>query len=41
MIAVRLLQEAAGPDHQNESYEDQLTQPICDHLGLPRWIATP
>ncbi|MEU9138921.1 hypothetical protein AB0D33_23680 [Streptomyces sp. NPDC048404] len=26
---------AAGLDHQNESYEEQLTQLICDHLGLP------
>lgn len=26
---------AAGLDHQNETYEEQLTQLICDHLGLP------
>ncbi|MER7204125.1 hypothetical protein [Streptomyces sp. CB01635] len=26
---------AAGLDHQNEIYEEQLTQLICDHLGLP------
>ncbi|MFE3119174.1 hypothetical protein [Streptomyces niveus] len=26
---------AAGLDHENEIYEEQLTQLICDHLGLP------
>ncbi|MQY40008.1 hypothetical protein SRB17_80370 [Streptomyces sp. RB17] len=26
---------AAGLDHQNETYEEQLTRLICDHLGLP------
>ncbi|MFF7601483.1 hypothetical protein [Streptomyces mirabilis] len=26
---------AAGPGHQNETYEEQLTQLICDHLALP------
>ncbi|MGW7381415.1 hypothetical protein [Streptomyces sp. NPDC054794] len=26
---------AAGLDHENDNYEEQLTQLICDHLGLP------
>jgi len=26
---------AAGLDHRSETYEEQLTQLICDHLGLP------
>lgn len=26
---------AAGLDHENETYEEQLTQLVCDHLGLP------
>lgn len=26
---------AAGLDRQNETYEEQLTQLICNHLGLP------
>jgi hypothetical protein len=26
---------AAGLDYTNETYEEQLTQLICDHLGLP------
>jgi hypothetical protein len=26
---------AAGLDRQHETYEEQLTQLICDHLGLP------
>lgn len=26
---------AAGLDYENENYEGQLTQLICDHLGLP------
>ncbi len=26
---------AAGLDYQNETHEEQLTQLICDHLGLP------
>ncbi|MGX9888606.1 hypothetical protein [Streptomyces sp. NPDC002276] len=26
---------AAGLDHRNGTYEEQLTQLICDHLGLP------
>lgn len=26
---------AAGLDCQNETYQEQLTQLICDHLGLP------
>jgi hypothetical protein len=26
---------AAGLDHRSETYEEQLTQLISDHLGLP------
>lgn len=26
---------AAGLDHENDNYGEQLTQLICDHLGLP------
>ncbi|MGW3099676.1 hypothetical protein ACWDCC_40260 [Streptomyces sp. NPDC001102] len=26
---------AAGLDHQSDTYEEQLTQLICDYLGLP------
>lgn len=31
---------AAALDHQNETYEEQLTQLICDTWGCPHWIAT-